>query len=362
MMIPPANRLGAEVTVLERSPGSPASLAGAREVIGDWDDPETIRRFAAGLDALTLDHEFVDAAGLAAVEADGVRVRPGSAALRAIQDKLVQKQTLEAAGLAVAPFRAVGSPMELVEAGRALGWPVLLKARRGGYDGRGNRLVVGPEDVADAFTAFEGRALYVEGFVRFRRELAVMVVRDDAGQIVVYPPVFTLQRDNICHEVHVPSDAGDLPVALARLAAEAFGVVGALGVELFEAEDGAILVNELAPRPHNSGHYTIEASITSQFENHVRAVLGLPLGDPSLRVGAAVMVNLLAGGDGPGHPAGLDHALAVPGAAVHLYGKREARRGRKMGHLTVTGDALDDALGLAREAAAALTFGGGSEG
>jgi 5-(carboxyamino)imidazole ribonucleotide synthase len=359
MMVPPAHRLGAVVSVLERSTSSPAALAGAHETNGDWDDPATLRSFAQGLDALTLDHEFVAAAALAAVEAAGVRVRPGAATLRRVQDKLLQKETLAAAGLAVPAFRSVATAADLLTAGQSLGWPLVLKTRRGGYDGRGNRVVGGPHEVDEAVASFAGRpgGLYVEGWVAFRRELAVMVVRDDAGAIVAYPPVHTVQRDNICHEVRFPAGSADEAVAVARQAAAAFEVVGALGVELFELADGRILVNELAPRPHNSGHYTIEACVTSQFENHVRAVLGLPLGDPSPRVAAAVMVNLLAEAEGPGQPAGLARALAVPGVAVHLYGKATARRGRKMGHVTATGDDLDEVAGRARAAAAALRFG-----
>jgi 5-(carboxyamino)imidazole ribonucleotide synthase len=362
MMVPPAHRLGAVVSVLEREPGSPAARGGAQETVGNWDDPATLVQFAQGLDALTLDHEFVDANALAAVEAAGVRVRPGAATLRQIQDKLVQKQTLAAAGLAVAPSRPVETAADLAAAGASLGWPLVLKARRGGYDGRGNRVVRGPDEVADAFASMAGRpgGLYVEGWVAFRRELAVMVVRDDAGALVVYPPVLTIQRDNICHEVRLPCDAPAEATTVARRAAEAMGVVGALGVELFELADGQILVNELAPRPHNSGHYTIEACVTSQFENHVRAVLGLPLGDPSPRVAAAVMVNVLADASGPGQPAGLADALAVPGVAVHLYGKAMARPGRKMGHVTATGTAVAEVAARAHAAAAALRFGEGA--
>ncbi|GIW07754.1 MAG: N5-carboxyaminoimidazole ribonucleotide synthase [Dehalococcoidia bacterium] len=353
--MPPSPFSNARLSVRRRSPG-------ARETAGDWDDPETLVRFARDLDVLTLDHEFVDAAALAAAEAAGLRVRPSAATLRRIQDKLVQKETLAAAGLAVAPFRPVATAADLVAAGAAFGWPLVLKLRRGGYDGRGNRVVHNPTEAAPAIAAFAGKpgGLYVEGWAAFRRELAVMVVRDDAGQIVAYPPVLTVQRDNICHEVQLPCGAADEAVTIARRAAEAFAVVGALGVELFELMDGSILVNEVAPRPHNSGHYTIEACVTSQFENHVRAVLGLPLGDPSPRVAAAVMVNVLADADGPGQPAGLAEALAVPGVALHLYGKAAARRGRKMGHVTATGDDLAEVAARARAAAAALRFGEGA--
>ncbi|MCL6648585.1 MAG: 5-(carboxyamino)imidazole ribonucleotide synthase [Chloroflexi bacterium] len=359
MMVPPAHRLGAVVSVLERTPGCPAALAGASEWVGDWNDPETLLRFAAGLDVVTLDHEFVAAEALQVLEDAGVRLRPGAATLRRIQDKLLQKETLQAAGLAVAPFCPVRCADDLIRAGERFGWPLVLKTRRGGYDGHGNRLVASPAESDAAFAAFAGRpgGLYVEAFVPFRRELAVMVVRDDAGNVVTYPVVETVQRDHICHEVLFPA-AGAPPAAdLAAAAAECFGVVGALGVELFETVDGRLLINELAPRPHNSGHYTIEACFTSQFENHLRAVLGLPLGDPRPRVKAAVMVNLLADGEGPGQPAGLAAALGVPGVAVHLYGKQTARRGRKMGHVTATGDDLSDTRARAQRAAAAFRFG-----
>lgn len=366
MMIPPANRLGVSVSVLDRNGGSPAYLAGAAETVGNWNDPAALVAFGRGLDCVTLDHEFVDADALQALEDSGVPVRPGAATLRIIQDKLVQKQTLSDAGLAVAPFRPVESAEDLQQAGRIFGWPLYLKARRNGYDGHGNLLVRSAAEVSEAWERFGGQpgGVYVEANVPFVRELAVMTVRSLDGQIVCYPVVETVQADHICHEVRFPAPSSDAVQARARelaaAATEAVQTVGALGVELFETESGDVLVNELAPRPHNSGHYTIEACYTSQFENHVRAVLGYPLGSPEPRCDAAVMLNLLADGGGPGQPEGIAAALAIDGVSLHLYGKAEARTGRKMGHLTVVGDELDDVLQRARRAAAAIRFADGA--
>ncbi|MCS7002383.1 MAG: 5-(carboxyamino)imidazole ribonucleotide synthase [Dehalococcoidia bacterium] len=362
MMVPPAHRLGVRVHTLERTAGSPAALAGAIETVGDWNDPATLIAFGAELDVVTLDHEFVDASALEALAASGVAVRPGASVLARIQDKLAQKQTLAAAGIPVAAFRPVQRTDDLISAGRELGWPLVLKTRRNGYDGRGNRTVHGPDEAAAAFAQFAGRpgGLYVEQFVPFARELAVMVARSLSGEIALYPVVETVQRSHICHVVTmgapIAPGVADRARRLASAAAQATETVGVMGVELFETTDGAVLVNELAPRPHNSGHYTIEACRTSQFENHVRAVLGYPLGDPSPIVNAAVMINLLGDGAGPGHPAGLADALAVPGVAAHLYQKATASYNRKMGHVTATGNDLAETLARARTAAAAIRF------
>jgi 5-(carboxyamino)imidazole ribonucleotide synthase len=362
MMAQPAIRLGIDVYVLDRAPNSPAALAGARETVGDWNDIPTLLRFSDGLDVITLDHEFVDAQALWALEQSGQTVRPGSSTLAKIQDKLVQKQTLADAGLPVAPFREISSLGGLALAGSQMGWPLYLKTRRDGYDGKGNRLVTGPEDVPAAWKEFGSRpgGVYVEGEVPFTRELAVMVVRTVGGRIEHYPLVETIQRNHICRLVLAPAIAvtavNHRAIDVAIAAANAVETVGALVVELFETADGEVLVNELAPRPHNSGHYTIEACRTSQFENHVRAVLDLPLGSCRTIVPAAVMMNLLAGGDGPGRPAGIDRALAVPDTMLHLYGKAEARTGRKMGHVTAVGATVNDARERAERAAGMLRF------
>lgn len=242
-------------------------------------------------------------------------------------------------------------------AGVELGWPLVLKARRNGYDGYGNATVRHPDELAAAWQrlAARGSPLLVEAWVPFARELAVMVVRGRDGEARAYPVVETVQQNHICHVVRAPApmspEEAAAATALALRAVEAVAGVGIFGVELFELPDGHVLFNELAPRPHNSGHYTIEGCVTSQFENHLRAVLGWPLGPTGLRAPAAVMVNLLGRRDGPVAPGALEAALAVPGAYLHLYGKRESRVGRKMGHVTALGASLAEAEAVARRAA-----------
>jgi 5-(carboxyamino)imidazole ribonucleotide synthase len=238
----------------------------------------------------------------------------------------------------------------------------MLKARRDGYDGRGNIVVHGASEAEDACLrlGWPDRGLFAEAYVEFERELATLVVRAENGEIAQYPVVETCQdpRLHICREVLAPADVdsgvAERAAGIARGAVEAVAGVGAFGVEMFLLHDGQVVINELAPRPHNSAHYTIEACWTSQFENHVRAVLGLPLGDASMRASAAVMVNLLGSGSSPLDSASLGGALREPHTYVHLYGKSENREGRKMGHVTALGDSVDEALGRARAAAARI--------
>jgi 5-(carboxyamino)imidazole ribonucleotide synthase len=358
-----ASTLGCETVILERSLEFPAQAVDTQAIVGDWCDPETLFRLAEGVDAVTLENEFVPASSLATLEARGVLVLPGSRTLGLVQDKLEQKATLARAGLPIPPCRPVSEARDIVAAGRDLGWPLVLKARRNGYDGKGNLTLRGPEEADAGYARLSGGpdVLYVESFVDFARELAVIVVRGRDGSVAAYPVVDSVQADHICREVHAPASIGaavaEEAAAVARQIAGAIDGVGAFGVELFLDRAGRILVNEIAPRVHNSGHYTIEACASSQFENHVRAVLGWPLGSTALRAPAACMVNLLGEGPGPGTPRGLREALSVPGASIHLYGKRESARGRKMGHVTATGATREEAQAIARAAASALRFG-----
>jgi 5-(carboxyamino)imidazole ribonucleotide synthase len=287
-------------------------------------------------------------------------VRPSAATVAVVQDKALQKALLRDANLPVPRFEVASAPGELEALGRDLGWPLVLKSRTLGYDGYGNATCADPGQAADAFARLDrGDGVLVEEFVPFARELAVMVARRPSGETVPYPVVETRQRDHVCHEVLVPApiDPSDAERAedLAVGAAVAAGALGVMGVELFALDGGATLVNELAPRPHNSGHYSIEACETSQFENHLRGVLDLPLGSVDLRCPSAVMINLLGGRDGPSAPQ-IAPAMAVPGAHVHLYGKSEVRVRRKMGHVTALGGTLEDALRRARAAAAEVVL------
>lgn len=347
--------LGLRVAVLGHD-DEPAAPVAAGTVRGRWQDAADVAALGALCRVVTLENEFVDAAALAAVEASGTPVRPTAGAVGRIQDKALQKALLRDAGLPVPGFDVMTHAREAGALGRDLGWPLMLKARTLGYDGYGNALCADPDEASAALARLDrGDGVLVEGLVRFTRELAAMVARSTAGEERVYPVVETRQRDHICHEVLAPA-GGDPAVTeraarVAAHAAEAARALGVMGVEMFELPDGGVLVNELAPRPHNSGHYTIEACETSQFENHVRGILGLPLGAVGMRLPAAVMINVLGSREGPA-TATLDRALAVPGAHVHLYEKAVVRRGRKMGHVTALDDGRETARATALRAAA----------
>jgi 5-(carboxyamino)imidazole ribonucleotide synthase len=333
-----AVRLGVEIAILERDPVSPAATLATHALVGDWSSLEGLRELAAHSDVVTFESEFVDAGVVVALEAEGVSVRPSAQALSLVQDKFRQKRALAGAGLPVPRYREVASAAEVHAAGVEWGWPVVLKRRRDGYDGRGNATIGGPDDVAPAWDRLGAAPVYLEAFCPYLTELATIVTRSHTGETAVYPVVETTQRNHVCHAVVAPAgvSAGVAAraAALAEEAVRAVGGTGSFGVELFLLPGGALLVNELAPRVHNSGHYTLEACVTSQFENHVRAVLGWPLGPTMMIAPAAAMVNLLGAAHGSGRPAGLEQALAVSGAHVHLYGKLTCSPGRKMGHVT----------------------------
>jgi 5-(carboxyamino)imidazole ribonucleotide synthase len=342
------------------SPSSSGPVEGLGEtLVGDWTDPEVLKAFAAGCTAITVESEWAPAEKLLPVLPEGVRLFPTPKTLKLIRHKGVQKRTLAEAGLPAAAFELCETPAEAKSAATRLGLPVLLKRFEGSYDGYGNATARSLEDIDLHWDSLAGDdGLLVEEFVSFKQELSVLVVRSDTGEMVCYPPAYTEQRDHRCHAVVVPADISAETRAraleVAQTAAEAVQSVGVLGVELFETQDGDILLNELAPRPHNTGHYSIEGSHTSQFENHARAVLGWPLGDPGLRAPVAVMVNILGHRSAPVSSTTMADALAIPGAAVHLYGKKEARPRRKMGHVTVTGDNPEEVRRLAEAAAAAI--------
>ena len=358
-----AQSLGCEVMVLERDAVCPAARLGLRLHLGDWNDRETLIQFARQVDVITLENEFVDAASLRWLEECGHKVFPTSASLALIQDKFMQKETLGRAGLPGPGFQAVNSGAEVLAAAEDLGWPLVLKARRNGYDGKGNFTLRSAEDVPVGWKKLGGGdgKLFVEAFWNFRHELAVIVTRGCSGDRVTYPVVETIQRDHVCHRVQSPAALSpELAVRateLANRAVTAVGGVGSFGVELFLSAGGELALNELAPRVHNSGHYTIEACECSQFENHVRAVLGWPLGSPRMTAPAAAMCNVLGRHRASGRPRGLPEALSVVGAHVHLYGKALSEAGRKMGHVTALGQTVDEATATAERAARALHFG-----
>lgn len=347
--------LGITVAVLG-SPDEPAAGPAAGVVEGDWRDQAALLRLGREVGVVTLENEFVNAAFLGDVAANGTPVRPDPERMAIVQDKAHQKVALRDAGLPVAPFVVPDGPDDLEAAGRELGWPLMLKSRTLGYDGYGNATCATIEEARAAYPglAERGGGVLAEAFVHFQREIAVMVARRHGGGDAVYPVVETRQHDHVLRELLCPApvDPGvaDEAKRVARAAAEACGGAGVTGVEMFHTADNRILINELAPRPHNSGHHTIEACVTSQFENHLRGILGLPLGSTALIAPGAALVNLLGEHDGPSHPDIAD-AASIENAHVHLYGKDVVRVRRKMGHVTALGGSPQDALETARLAA-----------
>src|SRR5690606_12567783 len=358
MMIAPAVELGIEVRVLAEQDGMSARLAAS--AVGDCRDAETVLAFAREVDVITFDHEHVPQAVLRALVDAGVAVHPGPDALQFAQDKLAMRARLQELGMPQPDWAAVSGPADLQAFIDAHGGRAVVKTPRGGYDRKGVRVVSGGAEAEDWFAALaedaRGGSLLAEELVDFHRELAQQVARRPSGEVVAWPVVETVQRDGVCAEVIAPAPrAGErLMEVAARIGvdiATGLGVTGALAVELFETVDERLLVNELAMRPHNSGHWTQDGAVTSQFEQHLRAVLDLPLGDPSPREEWSVMINILGGpadGDLEGRiPAALE---AHRRAKVHTYGKAP-RPGRKVGHVTVAGDDLDDVTYDARAAA-----------
>lgn len=356
MMAQPAIALGLPLRLLAEAEGVSAAQVIPDQLVGDHTDLPTLRRVTEGARVVTFDHEHVPTDHLHALEADGIAVRPGPDALVHAQDKAVMRRRLAELDVPC-PRNAVVTSTADVE---AFGLPCVLKTTRGGYDGKGVWVVRALDEAQVAFdaAASAGVEVLAEELVDFRRELSALVARSPSGQAAAYPVVASTQLDGICHEVVAP--APDLAPALAGQAQEialriagALDVTGILAVELFETTDGRILVNELAMRPHNTGHWSQDGAVTSQFENHLRAVMDLPLGSPAPRERWTVMVNILGGPTDSGHLYdGLPHAMARdPRLRVHLYGK-DLRPGRKVGHVNAYGDDLDDCLERARHAAA----------
>ncbi len=358
MMQQPAIALGVGLRVLATSIEESAAQAVRDVRIGRHDDLDALRAFAAGCDVVTFDHEHVPPAYLEALEADGVAVRPGPRALVHAQDKIVMREALTAAGVPCPLWAEVTTPADVEQFAALAGWPVVLKTSRGGYDGRGVWVLddaTSVRELLEATTLAPGARWLAEERVDFVQELSAQVARSPHGQAVAYPVVRTVQTDGICTEVIAPAPGltDDEIVAAQHAAltvAGALDVVGMLAVEMFETRDGRVLVNELAMRPHNSGHWSIDGAVTSQFENHLRAVLDLPLGDPSATAPYSVMVNVLGGDKGDMYHAFLHCMARDPGLKIHMYGK-DVRPGRKIGHVTVVGDDLDDLLTRAHHAA-----------
>lgn len=360
MMIPPAVALGIELRVFAETPDGSASLV--TTTVGDYRDTAAVVAFAEGVDAITFDHEHVPQAVLAAILEIGVAVRPGPHALLFAQDKLAMRQRLTELAVPVPRWSAVASVAELDEFMADNGGAAVVKTPSGGYDGKGVLVVRDAREAAGWFeraAAVGDGALLAEELVGFQRELSQVLARRPSGEIMLWPIVESIQREGVCIETIAPApDSGGILAGvaadIAMTIAEQLDVTGVLAVELFHTTDERLLVNELAMRPHNSGHWTIDGSITSQFEQHLRAVLDLPLGGTGCRDPWSVMVNVLGGPASSTVPARYGSAFAdQPAVKFHSYGK-ESRPGRKVGHVTAGGDDLEETVFRARAAAAFL--------
>lgn len=350
MMILEAKKMGFYITVLDPTLNCPAHTIVDEHIVADFEDEKAIRLLAEKSDVVTYEFEHINAQVLKQLEAEGKKVYPTATSLEIIQNKFTQKSLLKKDGIPVPDFMAVSSPAEILAAGKEYGFPLMLKACTGGYDGKGNYVVKNENDCENGYKELGGGTLplMAEKFYPFIMEISVLACRAINGDIKVYPVAENIHKDSILDKTRVPasisSKTTENAMNLAKRVMEVFEGVGMFCVEMFVDKDGNVAINEVAPRPHNSGHYTIEACVTSQFEQHIRAVSGLPLGDPSL-VRPVVMRNILGeeGSSGKAVVEGADEALAIPGVTLHVYGKETSKPKRKMGHLTATAATLEEA-------------------
>ncbi|ESR37213.1 AIR carboxylase [Citrus sinensis] len=350
MLCQAASQLAIKVMVLDPLENCPASALSYHHMVGSFDDSATVQEFAKRCGVLTVEIEHVDVATMEKLEQQGVDCQPKASTIRIIQDKYLQKVHFSRHGLPLPEFMEVNDLESARRAGKQFGYPLMVKSKRLAYDGRGNAVAKSEEELSSAITALGGfdRGLYVEKWAPFVKELAVIVVRGRDKSILCYPVVETIHKENICHIVKAPAAVpwkiSELATDVAHKAVSSLEGAGIFAVELFWTNNGQILLNEVAPRPHNSGHHTIESCYTSQFEQHMRAVVGLPLGDPSMKTPAAIMYNLLGEAEGErgfylAHQL-IGKALSIPGATVHWYDKPEMRQQRKMGHITIVGSSM----------------------
>lgn len=341
-----AQRIGFDVAILEKQSNSPAGQLTKREFIGWVDDDNVLNNFVEACDIITLENEFIDSSFLKKIESAGKVVTPSSKTIGLIQDKLIQKQTLKKNGLSLPNYLEIDSTSSYDGIKQKLGGKFILKSRKMGYDGYGNFTVANEKDFAKGISKLASRNsnLMAEEFISYRKELAVMVARTKKD-VAVYPVVETIQVNHVCKIVVAPANISSKKtneaMELAIGAVEAVHGYGIFGIEFFLSGENKILINEMAPRPHNSGHYTIDACVASQFENHIRAVLNLPLGSTAMKQKYAVMINLLGKRNGAGVVQNYPAAFEEKNFHLHIYNKSESRIGRKMGHITMTGNNLN---------------------
>jgi 5-(carboxyamino)imidazole ribonucleotide synthase len=359
MLANSAYTLGLNIGVIDKEECTPAGDMTQLEFSDGWTKSIDLADFSELCDIVTLENEFIDPKILKAVQKD-VSVFPSPETMELVQDKFIQKKTFSNFGIHVPEFEAINNEDSARQFADKFGYPFIIKTRKLGYDGYGNFTINSQEDISVAFKKFKQKQLMAERFIDFTKELAVMVARSTKGEIAVYPCVETIQKNHICNQVIAPAP---IEVELQKKAqemavkcVESINGIGVFGIELFLTDNGNILVNEIAPRPHNSGHYTIEACITSQYENCIRAILGMPLGSTDMYKPVAVMINLLGKRDGQGTPENVSELFKFNRAKLHLYNKKASRVGRKMGHITVLGDEINETINYAQSAAEALVW------
>ncbi|MEX2028654.1 MAG: 5-(carboxyamino)imidazole ribonucleotide synthase [Candidatus Curtissbacteria bacterium] len=349
-----AKNLNFKTIVLDPTPQSPAGLVSDKQIIGDFKDPKQIHKLARIVDFLTFEIESANTKVLKDLVKEGITAQPPGETLEIIQDKLKQKQFLRLHNIPVPQFAPIKNKTDLRDQIKFLKYPVILKARFHAYDGRGNAVIKNETDIAKAFKKLGNRDLYLEKYIPLEKELAIQIARNNKGQIKSYPLVETIQKDNICHIVIAPAQISNKTkkdaIKVAKDVIKNLSGAGVFGVEMFLTKNSKVLINEIAPRVHNSGHYTIEACTTSQFEQHVRAVCNLPLASTTMRTKAAVMINILGKRNGPALPKNITKAANPDGVFVHIYGKKETRHQRKMGHITALGKTVAQALEKAKKA------------
>lgn len=338
-----ASELGVQIRIFcSESETSPAELVVSQTTKGQLSDKEAILKFCEGCDFVTLENEFIDQDILDSIDKHFPdRLYPSSKTFKKIGDKISEKDSFKAAGLKVAPYKRVETINEVLAFAKEHGFPLVLKTAKGGYDGYGNLTLKNESDVSEKFHLLKGELL-VEAFIAYQKELAVMVARNRSGEMVVYPIAHTIQEQHICHYVSVPAniplEIEEKIVEQARLAMTAIDAVGIFAFEFFLSHDHELYLNESAPRPHNSAHYSLEGCVTSQFHNHIRSVLGLPLGKTDLRTPHVLMLNLLGKKNALAELSNASDFLKIADGHLHLYGKKFSKVGRKMGHFTILGD------------------------
>lgn len=346
-----ATCMAVKVITLDPLENCPASSVSYHHVVGSFDDADTVREFAKRCGVLTVEIEHVDAVTLEKLEQQGIDCQPKASTIKIIQDKYLQKVHFSQHGIPLTDYMQIENLESAEKAGDFFGYPLMIKSRRLAYDGRGNSVARSKEELPASVSALGGydKGLYVERWTPFVKELAVIVARERDDSILCYPVVETFHKDSICHIVEAPANVPEkikqLALDVARKAVRSLDGAGVFAVELFLTQDGKVLLNEVAPRPHNSGHHTIESCYTSQYEQHLRAILGLPLGDTSMKTPAAIMYNILGEDEGePGFYLAhqlIGRALNIPGATVHWYDKPDMRKLRKMGHITIVGSSMN---------------------